>query len=95
MIFWGIKYNIQAYNIMRDTNNQEKSFVQKAYRWLSYLVASMFIVMGIGILTKILLPEPILISFSTRLILGCVILAYGIARLIMLYVKGKRQKNLL
>ncbi|MCD6162339.1 MAG: hypothetical protein J7K40_07995 [candidate division Zixibacteria bacterium] len=77
---------------MRDTNNQEESLVRKAYRWLSYIVASMFIVMGIGILTKILLPGPFL-TYMQRLILGGVILVYGIARLIMLYVKGRKQNK--
>lgn len=80
---------------MRNTSNQEENFGRKAYRWLSYIAASMFVVIGIGILSKIFLPESILISFSKRLILGGVILAYGIARLIMLYVKGKRQNKLL
>jgi len=77
---------------MKNMNETETRTGRSIYRWLSYLVAVTFILMGIGILTKILLPEPFLMRSSQRLIMGGIILVYGIARLITLYLKRKRDR---
>ena len=77
---------------MRKMGDTKRRTGRTIYRWLSYLVAVTFILMGIGILTKILLSEPFLIRSSQRLILGGIILVYGTARLISIYLKSKREK---
>jgi len=77
---------------MKKIGDTETRTGRTIYRWLSYLVAVTFILMGIGILTKILLSEPFLIHSSQRLILGGVILVYGTARLITLYLKGRKDR---
>ena len=78
---------------MDENSNNKGRTGRKIYRWLSYLVALMFILLGLGILGKILLPEPFLTQGSQRLLLGGVILVYGIARITALYLKGKRERN--
>lgn len=66
----------------------------KVYRWLSYLVALSFIVIGSGILTKLLLPDPIPLTATQRWVMGAIILGYGIARTIAIYLKGKQAKKI-
>jgi len=65
----------------------------KFYSLLAYLVALTFIILGSGILLKILLPEPFPLSLTQRWVLGGIILAYGIARVISIYVKSKKKKE--
>jgi hypothetical protein len=69
------------------------AWFQRFYKWLSLLLAISFVVIGSGILLKLLLPEPLPISGIARWVMGGLILAYGIARLIVIYVKSKREKE--
>ena len=61
----------------------------RVIRWLTYLLALTFIAVGVGILTKVLLPEPLLAIGYQRWLLGGVILVYGSARLVSIYLKAR------
>ncbi len=74
-------------------DEEKTGWFGKFYGWLSYLVALTFLVLGSGILLKILLPEPFPLTVTQRWVLGGIILVYGIARIVSLYVKGKKEKN--
>jgi len=74
-------------------NSKESRIGQRIYKWLSYLVALTFIVMGLGILAKVLWPEPFLSQGLQRYILGGVVLAYGTIRTIMIYSKSSSRRT--
>ncbi len=48
---------------------------------------------GIGILTEIVLPGPYLLKPVQRYVFGGFVLAYGIGRMIMIYIKSKKVKS--
>ena len=93
MIFLGINLVSQAYNIMTKIENENKPEIgRRIYQWLSYLVVVIIVLIGIGILTKILLPEPFLAQQTQRLAIGGITLAYGIARIVIMILKQRKRK---
>lgn len=78
---------------MNGMGDYKTEWFRKFYKWLTYLVVASFIVIGSGILLKVLLPDPYPITPTQRWVMGGVILAYGIARIISLYVKSKKERN--
>ena len=72
--------------------NNRAELIRKTLRWFSYVMASLFIVVGTGILTGLLLPGHFPITSKKRLIFGGIILLYGIARMITLFLKRKKEK---
>jgi hypothetical protein len=89
----GIIITVQTYNEMEERNNDKVRIGRRVYRGLSYLVAFTFILIGAGILTGMLLPEPYLSRGLQRLIMGGVILIYGAARMLTIYLKGRKEKK--
>ena len=78
---------------MKEMENSKTGWFGKFYKLLTFLVALSFIVLGAGILLKLLLPEPIPLSQTQRWIMGGIILAYGIARTLTLYRKAKKERQ--
>jgi hypothetical protein len=78
---------------MKGMGKNKTNWFGEVYRWLSYLVALSFIVIGGGILTKLLLPDPFPLTATQRWVMGLIILGYGIARTIAIYLKGKKAKK--
>ena len=79
---------------MKGMGANRKNWFGDVYRWLSYLVAASFIVIGGGILTRLLLPDPFPLTATQRWVMGAIILGYGIARIIAIYLKGKKAKKI-
>jgi len=51
-----------------------------------------FVAIGIGILTEFVLPGPYLLNPVQRYVFGGFVLAYGVGRIIMIYMKSKKTK---
>jgi len=64
----------------------------KITKWFTLALAVVFIAIGIGILTEFVLPGPYLLKPVQRYVFGGFILAYGVARMIMIYMKSKKTK---
>jgi hypothetical protein len=75
---------------MKGKGEKRTDLFGKIYRWLSYLVALSFIIIGGGILIKLLLPDPFPLTATQRWVMGLVILGYGIARTIAIFLKYKK-----
>lgn len=75
-----------------DGRNNKAELIRKILRWFSYVMAILFVVMGTGIITGLLLPGHFPITSKKRLIFGGIILLYGIARIIILYLKVKKER---
>jgi amino acid transporter len=78
---------------MNRKGDNKINWMQKFYQWLSYAVILTIIVIGAGILTKIFLPDPYPLTILPRWALGGIILGYGIARGIMIYLKGRKTRH--
>jgi len=52
-----------------------------------------FIAIGIGILTEFILSGPYLLKPVQRYVFGGFVLAYGVGRIIMIYMKSKKTKS--
>jgi cytochrome c biogenesis protein CcdA len=65
---------------------------QKITMLFTGTLAIVFIVIGVGILIKVILPGPQL-GNGMRFIFGGIILIYGLIRAIMIYRKWRKQKR--
>ncbi|MCP4581716.1 MAG: hypothetical protein GY839_08850 [candidate division Zixibacteria bacterium] len=74
-------------------NSTENSLFNRITKWVSLGFALVFIAIGIGILAELILPGPRLLNSGSRAAVGGFILAYGIARMIMIYVRSRRAKK--
>jgi len=74
-------------------NGTENNLFNKITKWVSIGFSLVFMAIGVGILTKLVLPGPYLLSPGVRLAAGGFILAYGIVRMLMIYMKSKKAKK--
>lgn len=75
-----------------EERNNRAELIRKILRWSSYVMAILFIILGTGVITGLLLPESLPITPKKRLIFGGIILLYGIARIITLYLRVRKDK---
>lgn len=64
-----------------NTNNA----VQKALSWLGLLFSLVFLAIGLGILTGLIFSEHVFFNQGIRVVVGLVLIGYGIARGISIY----------
>jgi hypothetical protein len=75
--------------MMKDDN--PKRWDQIIYRWFSYLVLILIVLTGVGLLSGLLMSNTTAMSSTQRLVIGGIVLIYGLARLVSVYVKARKQ----
>jgi len=63
----------------------------KIIRAVSYLTASIVLIFGVMLLTGFLMPESIPLDF--RIIMGVIVILYGIYRTVIIFVKQRNEKD--
>ena len=71
----------------------ETGTMQKVSDWITMTFALVFIVFGIGILTRIFFPERLFMGGTLRIVFGVVVIAYGIIRILMIGNRLRRIKR--
>ena len=66
---------------------------QKLMQWITLALAIVFIVMGIGVVSGTFFPGKIFLDDTMRMVLGFVLIGYGIVRITMIGRRIKRQKR--
>lgn len=66
---------------------------QKLLQWITLTLAIVFIVMGIGVISGVFFPGKIFMGDTMRMVLGFVLIGYGIIRITMISRKLKREKR--
>lgn len=65
--------------------------MQKITDWITLVFGLVFIVFGIGIITRIFFPERLFLGETMRTLFGAVLIAYGAIRIAMI---GRRLRRL-
>jgi hypothetical protein len=67
--------------------------IQKISEWITLVLALIFTVFGIAVVTGILFPEKAFLEGAMRYVIGFVLIAYGVFRLITVGRKIGRKKG--
>ncbi|UCE67939.1 MAG: hypothetical protein JSU85_08030 [Candidatus Zixiibacteriota bacterium] len=66
---------------------------QKVLEWITLVLALIFIVMGISVVSGIFFPERMFLEGAMRYVLGFILIGYGLVRLTMISRRLKREKR--
>lgn len=71
----------------------ELGLVQKVSEWITLILALIFIVIGIGLVSGLFFPDRLFLAGTTGHVLGLIMIAYGIFRAITVGRKIGRKKG--
>lgn len=74
-------------------NLQNTGTPQKVLEWVTLILAMLFFVLGTGILTGLILGDRIFFQGTTKIVVGLVLMGYGVVRGGMIFRRMKSRKK--
>lgn len=73
----------------------EASAIQRVLEWSGVLLAAVFVLIGAGILSGLILNKQPFFSGGVKTLIGLVLIGYGITRGVMTYrqIRGRAKKD--
>lgn len=74
-------------------NLQNTGTPQKVLEWVTLILAMLFFVLGAGILTGFVLGDRIIFQGTTKIVVGLVLMGYGVVRGGMIFRRMKSREK--
>lgn len=71
----------------------ELGLIQKVSEWITLVLALTFVVFGIGLISGLFFPDRLFLEGAFRYVIGLVLIAYGLFRVITVGRKIGRKKG--